>query len=65
MELQKHRPLKGKTFEIKLLPVDDAFKKAFPKYKGKDRYRVTPVPSTPGKTNSASEPEVTEETVKD
>jgi hypothetical protein len=41
MELQKHSPLAGKTFDIQLLPVDDEFKKKFPKYKGKDRYTVT------------------------
>ena len=40
MELQKHKPLKHKVFDIKLAPVDDEFKKQFPKYKGKDRYSV-------------------------
>lgn len=43
LELQKHKPLKEKTFHIKLVPVDDEFKKQFPKYKGKDRYEVRPV----------------------
>ena len=46
LELQKHKPLKGKTFDIKLVPVDDEFKKQFPKYKGKDRYDVKPVEAT-------------------
>lgn len=43
LELQKHKPLKDKSFDIKLVPVDDDFKKQFPKYKGNDRYEVTPV----------------------
>ena len=41
MELQKHKPLKNKVFDIKLAPIDEDFKKQFPKYKGKDRYSVT------------------------
>ena len=43
LELQKHKPLKDKTFYVKLVPVSEVFKKQFPKYKGKDRYEVTPV----------------------
>ena len=38
MELQKHKPLKNKVFDVRLIPVDAEFKKQFPKYKGKDRY---------------------------
>jgi len=38
MELKKHKPLKNKVFDVKLVPVDEEFKKLFPKYKGKDRY---------------------------
>jgi len=38
MELQKHKPLKNKIFDVKLVEVDEEFKKQFPKYKGKDRY---------------------------
>ena len=30
MELQKHKPLNGKSFDIKLIPVDDKFKEKFP-----------------------------------
>lgn len=41
VELKKHEPLTGKTFDIQLVPVDDAFRKQRPKYKGKDRYEVT------------------------
>ena len=47
MELQKYKPLSGKEFDIKLVPVDDDFKKQFPKYKGKDRYTVTEVGGEP------------------
>lgn len=41
VELKKYEPLAGKSFDIKLVPVDDEFKKQRPKYKGKDRYEVT------------------------
>jgi len=41
VELKKHEPLTGKVFDIKLVPVDDEFRKQRPKYKGKDRYEVT------------------------
>ena len=41
LELKKHKPLKNKVFNIRLVPVDEEFKKQFPKYKGKDRYEVT------------------------
>lgn len=50
MELQKHKPLSGKSFDIKLIPVDDEFKEQFPKYKGKDRYAVTPVDGSAAET---------------
>jgi len=40
MELQKYKPLKNKIFDVKLVPVDEEFKKQFPKYKGKDRYEL-------------------------
>ena len=39
-ELKKNAPLKGKTFEIKLVPVTEDFRKDNPKYKGKDIYEV-------------------------
>jgi len=58
MELQKHKPLSGKTFEVKLIPVDDEFKKQFPKYKGKDRYTVALI-------DKDGQIVVEEETVKD
>jgi hypothetical protein len=60
MELQKHKPLNGKSFDIKLIPVDDKFKEKFPKYKGKDRYSVTPA-DTAGSNRA---PKVEEETFK-
>ena len=41
LELRKHAPLGGKSFLIKLVPVDEEFKKKLPNYKGKDRYMVT------------------------
>ena len=41
MELKKHKPLKNKVFDVKLVPVNEEFKKQFPKYKGKDRYELT------------------------
>ena len=43
LELQKYKPLKDKSFDIKLVEINEEFKKQFPKYKGKDRYAVTPV----------------------
>lgn len=64
MELQKHKPLNGKSFDIKLIPVDDKFKEKFPKYKGKDRYSVTPVDGSATDTESTSAPRVEEETFK-
>lgn len=64
LELQKHKPLKDKSFDIKLVPVDDDFKKQFPKYKGQDRYEVTPVEvKTASADNDA--PSVEEEEVKE
>ena len=41
--LKEHEPIKNKTFDIKLVEVDDEFKKKNPKYKGKERYIVTEV----------------------
>ncbi len=43
VELKNHSPLKDNTFDIKLVPVDENFKKQNPKYKGSTRYKVTPV----------------------
>ena len=43
--LKGHEPIKDKTFDIKLVKVDDDFKKKNPKYKGKQRYIVTGVKS--------------------
>jgi len=40
-ELKNHAPLKNKIFQIQLLKVDDAWRKAHTKYKGKERYSVT------------------------
>ena len=69
MELQKHKPLSGKSFDIKLIPIDDKFKEQFPKYKGKDRYSVTPVDGSAAaeaeETEPTSAPKVDEEKVKD
>jgi hypothetical protein len=39
--LKEHEPIKDKTFDIKLVKVDDDFKKKNPKYKGKQRYIVS------------------------
>ena len=67
LELQKHKRLKDKSFGIKLVPVDEEFKKQFPKYKGNDRYEVTPVEvgeQQPAETDS-DEPSVEEEEVKE
>jgi hypothetical protein len=61
MELQKHKPLTGRTFDIQLVPVDDEFKKQFPKYKGKDRYTVTPVEENDTKASEDSEKKTAEE----
>jgi len=41
--LKEQESLKDKTFDIQLVKVDEAFKKKNPKYKGKERYIVTPV----------------------
>lgn len=40
-ELKNQAPVKNKIFQIKLDKVDDEWKKAHPKYKGKERYSVT------------------------
>jgi hypothetical protein len=53
MELQKHKPLKNKVFDIKLAPVDEDFMKQFPKYKGKDRYKVIYVETKKPDTKTA------------
>ena len=53
MELQKHKPLKNKVFDIKLAPVDENFMKQFPKYKGKDRYEVIYVETKEPDTETA------------
>jgi len=57
MELQKHKPFKNKVFDIKLIPVDEEFKKQFPKYKGNDRYEL--------KYIETREPEIKEKPSKD
>jgi hypothetical protein len=64
LELKKYSPLKGKTFDIKLIPVTKEFKDANPKYKGKDRYSVTEVtPDTePNGTDNDSSEDVEEAT---
>jgi hypothetical protein len=68
MELQKYKPLSGKSFDIKLIPVDDEFKEQFPKYKGKDRYSVTPVDGSAAEATetgtTTSAPKVEEVTFK-
>ncbi len=43
MALKEQGQLKDRTFDIKLVKVDEEFKKKNPKYKGKERYIVTPV----------------------
>lgn len=43
VELKNYTPLSSKTFEIKLKPVDEEFKKLNPKYKGRTRYQVKEV----------------------
>jgi hypothetical protein len=45
VELKNHAPISGKSFEIKLKPVDEDFKKKNPRYKGSTRYEVTEVNS--------------------
>ena len=57
MELKKHKPLKNKVFDVKLGPVDEEFKKQFPKYKGKDRYELTYI--------ETKEPEIKEKPITD
>ena len=63
MELKKHAPLKGKSFKVQLVPVDEKFKKVRPKYRGKDRYVVTPVKGDTEQPSPA--PAVVEEVVAD
>ena len=43
--LKSYGPLAGQEFLIRLVPVDEAFLRERPKYKGKDRYQVTPLAS--------------------
>ena len=66
--LKGHEPLKGKTFDIQLVKVDEEFKKANPKYKGKERYKVIIVPedepSTTDEKPADSAPKTEEELVK-
>ena len=54
MELQKHKPFKNKVFDVQLVPIDDEFKKQFPKYKGKDRYSLTYIETKEPETDTAS-----------
>jgi len=42
-ELKRQAPLASKTLHIKLVPVDEEFKKRWPKFRGRDRYQVKPV----------------------
>lgn len=42
-ELKRQVPLAGKNLHIKLVPVDEEFKKRWPKFRGRDRYQVKPV----------------------
>jgi hypothetical protein len=51
--LKEHDPIKDKTFDIKLVEVDDEFKKKNPKYKGKERYIVTEVTGEKSKEAAA------------
>lgn len=51
--LKEHEPIKDKTFDIKLVEVDDEFKKKNPKYKGKERYIVTEVTGEKSKETAA------------
>lgn len=53
MELRKHKSLKNKVFDVKLVPVDSEFKKQYPKFKGTDRYQVTYVETKEAVTASA------------
>lgn len=43
-ELKRQAPLAGKHLLIKLIPVDEAFKQRWPKFRGRDRYQVKLVP---------------------
>jgi len=61
MELKKHAPLRGKSFTVKLVPVDEEFRTVRPKYRGKDRYVVTLVNTA----SSNDMPAVVEEVVTD
>ena len=41
-ELKRMAPLTDRNLHIQLVPVDDEFRKKWPKFKGKDRYAVKP-----------------------
>ena len=43
-ELKRQTPLAGKILHVRLIPVDDEFKQRWPKFRGRDRYQVKPVP---------------------
>ena len=58
-ELKKQASLKDKTFDIKLEPITEEFKKKNPKYKGKDRYMVIEV------KEGDEQPEQTEQAAQD
>ena len=57
-ELKKHAPLTDKTFDIRLVKVEDDWRRDHPKFKGNSRYEVTYVETekTPDKNpNPASQ----------
>jgi hypothetical protein len=60
IELKRNAPLEGKSFEIKLIPVDNDFRKQRPKYKGKERYEVTEIRSGAKSGEGPLAPEVVE-----
>ena len=39
--LRQNAPLKNKVFDVRLVSVDEVWRKKHPKYKGSDRYEVT------------------------
>ncbi len=55
-ELKRQAPLAGKALHIRLIPVDEEFKKRWPKFRGRDRYQVQP---------ALESPEIEEEAVED
>jgi hypothetical protein len=42
-ELKRQSPLAGNTLHVRLIPVDEEFKKRWPRFRGRDRYQVKPV----------------------